>query len=161
MVDHVSRGWVITTNIMLIIHLIGSYQIFAIPVFKLLEVKTKYDQYTVRIVYIVSTTVLAMVFPIFSPLLGFFGGFVIAPTTYILPCILWLCIEGKSSRWRKFTRAHYINWVCIILGTIIMFVAVVGGIGNLIKQLKIYDFYQIFRKTWRFSGFYPRAHCNP
>jgi len=46
---------------------------------------------------------------------------------------------------------------CVILGTIIMIVAIVGGIANLITEVRIYNYYRIFTRAWKESGFYPNC----
>lgn len=81
-------------------------------------------------------------FPFFGGLLGFFGGFAFAPTTYFvsalfflnknnflcfkktnlffllqLPCIMWLAIYKP----KKFSLSWITNWVCKILPTFYCF----------------------------------------
>ncbi|KAK4409984.1 Lysine histidine transporter 1 [Sesamum angolense] len=92
--------WLIATaNLFVVIHLIGSYQIYAMPVFDMIEtvlvkkLKFKaswYLRFVARNTYVAFTMFIAMTFPFFNGLLGFFGGFAFAPTTYFLPCIIWL-----------------------------------------------------------------------
>lgn len=140
--DNVPKGFFIAANLMLIIHLIGSYQIFALPVFTQLEILLKSSSSLIRPMYIVTTTFLAMAFPYFIPLLGFFGGFAIAPTTYFLPCIIWLLIK-KPKRW---SREWCFNWAFIILGVLFMICATSGGLYVLVKeQYK----YKLFTSSWR------------
>ncbi|KAG0557385.1 hypothetical protein KC19_11G125500 [Ceratodon purpureus] len=153
-------GVVVTANVMLILHLIGSYQVFAQPVFKLLEDRRQlgrhdyFKKFVIRFIYIGFSTVIAMIFPHFSPLLGFFGGFAIAPTTYILPCIIWLKINNPQRRWRSLD--WYLNSAFIILGFLLMLVASVGGLSILIKESK--DSRLLWTPHWRQSVFY---NCPP
>ncbi|KAF8775741.1 hypothetical protein HU200_004270 [Digitaria exilis] len=94
--------WLIAlANMMVVIHVIGSYQIYAMPVFDMIEtVLVKKFRFppglTLRLIarstYVAFTMFLGITFPFFSDLLSFFGGFAFAPTTYFLPCIMWLAI---------------------------------------------------------------------
>ncbi|XP_020594243.1 lysine histidine transporter 2-like, partial [Phalaenopsis equestris] len=59
-----------------------------------------------RSVYVALTMIIAICVPFFGGLLGFFGGFAFAPTTYFLPCIMWLAIK----RPKKFGISWFINW---------------------------------------------------
>ncbi|CAA2990459.1 lysine histidine transporter 1-like [Olea europaea subsp. europaea] len=57
---------------------------------------------------------LGMTFPFFGGLLGFFGGFAFAPTTY---------------------------YICIILGFLLMILAPIGALRQLALDAKDFDFY--------------------
>jgi hypothetical protein len=78
---------------MVFLHVVGSYQIYAMPVFDMIEtvlVKKHRFQPTfcLRLVarssYVAATMFVGMSFPFFDGLLGFFGGFGFAPTTYFV-----------------------------------------------------------------------------
>ncbi|KAG0601556.1 hypothetical protein M758_11G121300 [Ceratodon purpureus] len=165
------RGLVVTANVMLILHLIGSYQVFAQPVFKLLEDRSNlgrhdyFKKFVIRFIYVGISTVIAMIFPHFSPLLGFFGGFAIAPTTYFLPCIIWLKINNRQRRWRSLD--WYLNWAFIILGVLLMLVASVGGLSILIQESSIKsDNWLLWTCRWKQSLFYSttkfkKVNCPP
>ncbi|KAL9669968.1 hypothetical protein QQ045_007518 [Rhodiola kirilowii] len=110
--------WLIAAaNMFVVIHVIGSYQIFAMPVFDMMEtvlIKRLHFEpsirlrFTTRTVFVCLTMFLGMTFPFFSGLLAFFGGLVFAPTTFFLPCIMWLKIFNP----RKFSLSWWSNWVC-------------------------------------------------
>ncbi|CAH1414889.1 unnamed protein product [Lactuca virosa] len=126
--------WLIASaNMFVIIHVIGGYQIFSMPVYDMIEtflvksVKLKPSgvlRFTVRTLFVVITTFIAITFPFFGGLLGFFGGFALAPTTYYLPCIIWLIVR-KPKRW---SITWCINWICIVIGVLIMILAPIGGL---------------------------------
>ncbi|KAH6758572.1 lysine histidine transporter 1 [Perilla frutescens var. frutescens] len=110
--------WLIAmANVFVVVHLIGSYQFISLT-----------SAFTMFI---------AMTFPFFGGLLGFFGGFAFAPTTYFLPCIIWLVIKKP----RKFGLSWFINWICIVVGFILMVVAGIGGLREIILEAKTYEFY--------------------
>nr|CAB3479834.1 unnamed protein product [Digitaria exilis] len=117
--------WLIAlANMMVVIHVIGSYQIYAMPVFDMIEtVLVKKFRFppglTLRLIarstYVAFTMFLGITFPFFSDLLSFFGGFAFAPTTY---------------------------FICIILGVLLMVLAPIGALRNIILSAKTYSFYQ-------------------
>jgi hypothetical protein len=84
-----------------------------------------------------ATIFVGVTFPFFGALLGFFGGFAFAPTTYFLPCIMWLCIYKP----KPFSLSWLTNWICIILGVLLMFTASIGGLQQIIVDAKTYKFY--------------------
>ncbi|KAH7851093.1 hypothetical protein Vadar_007223 [Vaccinium darrowii] len=139
--------WLIAmANLFVVIHVIGSYQIYAMPVFDMIETvlvkklnfrPTKMLRFITRNIYVAFTMFLGMTFPFFGGLLSFFGGFAFAPTTYFLPCIMWLSIYKP----RKFSLSWCANWVCIILGVCLMIVSPIGGLRTIIIKAKTYEFY--------------------
>lgn len=139
--------WLIAmANMMVVVHVIGSYQIYAMPVFDMLEtllVKKLHfpPGFVLRLIarstYVAITMFLGMTFPFFSGLLGFFGGFAFAPTTYFLPCVMWLSIYKP----RKFSLSWITNWICIILGLLLMILSPIGGLRQIIIDAKTYKFY--------------------
>ncbi|KAL3636442.1 hypothetical protein CASFOL_020989 [Castilleja foliolosa] len=140
--------WLITlANAFVLVHVVGSYQVFAMPVFDMVEsflVKSmKFDpsntlRRTTRILFVALTMFIGMTFPFFGGLLGFFGGFALAPTTYFLPCIIWLIVRKP----KRFSFSWFINWLFIVLGVALMALAPIGGMRNIILSAKTYRFYQ-------------------
>ncbi|KAL0351104.1 UNVERIFIED_CONTAM: Lysine histidine transporter 1 [Sesamum radiatum] len=139
--------WLIAmANLFVVIHVIGSYQIYAMPVFDMIETvlvkkikfkPTWYLRFISRNIYVAFTMFVGMTFPFFGGLLGFFGGFAFAPTTYFLPCIMWLAIYKP----RRFSLSWFTNWICIVLGVLLMIIAPIGGLRQIILQAKHYTFY--------------------
>ncbi|XP_076941243.1 lysine histidine transporter 2-like [Bidens hawaiensis] len=133
-------------NLLVVIHVIGSYQVFAMPVFDMVEtfmvLKMKFKpsrclRFVTRTCYVALTMFLGVTFPFFGGLLGFFGGFAFAPTTYFLPCIMWLAIKKP----KKFGFSWFVNWICIVLGVLLMCLAPIGALRQIILQAKHYKFY--------------------
>ncbi|WVZ95279.1 hypothetical protein U9M48_041064 [Paspalum notatum var. saurae] len=139
--------WLIAlANMMVVVHVIGSYQIYAMPVFDMIEtVLVKQLRFPpgltlrliARTVYVAFTMFIAITFPFFGGLLGFFGGFAFAPTTYFLPCIMWLAIYKP----KRFSLSWIANWICIILGVLLMVLSPIGGLRQIILDAKTYQFY--------------------
>uniref|UniRef100_A0A803QL86 Amino acid transporter transmembrane domain-containing protein n=1 Tax=Cannabis sativa TaxID=3483 RepID=A0A803QL86_CANSA len=137
---------IITANMFVVVHVIGSYQLYAMPVFDMIETvlvkklkfrPTWYLRFISRNVYVGFTMFIGMTFPFFGGLLGFFGGFAFSPTTYFLPCIMWLAIYKP----KKFSPSWLINWICITLGVLLMILSPIGGMATIVKQAKDYKFY--------------------
>ncbi|KAJ1267091.1 hypothetical protein BS78_07G029500 [Paspalum vaginatum] len=140
--------WLIAmANMMVVVHLVGSYQVYAMPVFDMIEtvLVRKFGfrpgltlRLVARSVYVAFTMFVAITFPFFSALLSFFGGFAFAPTTYFLPCIMWLTIYKP----KPFSMSWFTNWICIVLGVLLMVLSPVGGLRQIILKAKTYHFYQ-------------------
>ncbi|CAI8598113.1 unnamed protein product [Vicia faba] len=96
-------AWLIAAaNFFVVIHVIGGYQVFAMPVFDMIETvmvkklhfpPTFALRFSVRSIYVALTMFIGICIPFFGSLLGFLGGFAFAPTTYFLPCIIWLKLK--------------------------------------------------------------------
>ncbi|CAH9112366.1 unnamed protein product [Cuscuta epithymum] len=139
--------WLIAVaNMFVVVHVIGSYQIYAMPIFDMVETflvkklmfrPSWYLRFIVRNTYVALTMFIAICIPFFGGLLGFFGGFAFAPTTYFLPCIMWLIIY----RPKKFSLSWFINWICIILGVALMILAPIGALRAIVLEAKSYKFF--------------------
>ncbi|CAE5958612.1 unnamed protein product [Arabidopsis arenosa] len=139
--------WLIAmANMFVVIHVIGSYQIFAMPVFDMMETvlvkKMNFDpsfklRFITRSLYVAFTMIVAICVPFFGGLLGFFGGFAFAPTTYYLPCIIWLVLKKP----KRFGLSWTINWFCIIVGVLLTILAPIGGLRTIIINAKTYKFF--------------------
>ncbi|KAH9562581.1 hypothetical protein CY35_05G079100 [Sphagnum magellanicum] len=140
--------WLVAiANLMVVIHVIGSYQIYAMPVFDMLEtVLVRRFRFSpslqlrliTRSIYVGLTMFVGITLPFFGALLGFFGGFAFAPTTYFLPCCMWLTIKKP----RIGSLSWLANWACIILGVMLMLVSSIGGLRQIIVDASSYKFYQ-------------------
>ncbi|OIW09423.1 hypothetical protein TanjilG_14574 [Lupinus angustifolius] len=115
---------IVIANLFVVIHVIGSYQLYAMPVFDMIETvmvkrlhfkPTRLLRFVVRNAYVGFTMFVGITFPFFGGLLGFFGGFAFAPTTY---------------------------FICIILGLLLMILSPIGGLRSIILNAKSYGFYQ-------------------
>ncbi|KAF2311167.1 hypothetical protein GH714_019785 [Hevea brasiliensis] len=140
-------GWLIASaNLMVVVHVIGSYQVYAMPVFAMLErMMIKRLNFppgialrlVTRSAYVVFTLFIGVTFPFFGDLLGFFGGFGFAPTSYFLPSIMWLIIKKP----KRFSTKWFINWASILIGLFIMIASTVGGFRNIVTDASTYRFY--------------------
>ncbi|XP_058205258.1 lysine histidine transporter 1-like [Rhododendron vialii] len=140
-------AWLVATaNMFVVFHVIGSYQVFAQPVFDMIQAflvlkmnfkPTGLLRFVARISYVALSMFIGMTFPFFGGLLAFFGGFAFAPTSYFLPCIMWLIIYKP----KRFSLSWFTNWICIILGVLLMILAPIGALRGLILQAKDFQYY--------------------
>ncbi|XP_023513302.1 lysine histidine transporter 2-like [Cucurbita pepo subsp. pepo] len=140
-------AWLIAiANMFVVIHVIGSYQIYAMPVFDMMEtLLVKRWNFTpcfrlrfiTRSLYVAFTMFVGIAVPFFGGLLGFFGGLAFAPTTYFLPCTMWLAIYKP----KRFGLSWTTNWVCIVFGVLLMVLSPIGGLRTLILSAKNYQFF--------------------
>ncbi|GJM87640.1 hypothetical protein PR202_ga03616 [Eleusine coracana subsp. coracana] len=140
------RWLIAAANLFVVVHVIGSYQIYAMPVFDMLETflvkKLRFTpglplRLIARTLYVVFTALVGIAVPFFGGLLGFFGGFAFAPTTYYLPCILWLKIKKPKA----FSLSWFTNWFCIIVGVLLTVFAPIGGLRSIIVNASSYKFF--------------------
>lgn len=147
LIDLEKPKWLIAlANMFVVFHVIGSYQIYAMPVFDMIETllvkklhfrPTSALRFITRNIYVAFTMFIAICFPFFGGLLSFFGGFAFAPTTYFLPCVMWLAIYKP----RRFSLSWFTNWICIFIGICLMVLAPIGGLRQIILQAKTYEFF--------------------
>ncbi|BBG94443.1 Transmembrane amino acid transporter family protein [Prunus dulcis] len=147
LMDLKKPSWLIAAaNLMVVVHVIGSYQVYAMPVFDMLESlmvkKVNFPpgialRLITRSAYVAFTLFVGVTFPFFGDLLGFFGGFGFAPTSYFLPSIMWLIIKKP----KRFGLQWLVNWACIFIGVFIMLASTVGGFRNIITDASTYRFY--------------------
>ncbi|CAA7409080.1 unnamed protein product [Spirodela intermedia] len=140
-------SWLVAAaNMMVVFHVVGSYQVYAMPVFDMIETflvkKLSFRPcLTLRLVarsaYVAFTMVIAIMIPFFGGLLGFFGGFAFAPTTYFLPCVMWVSLK----RPRRFSLSWIVNWVCIVLGMLLMIISPIGGLRQIIVDFRTYKIF--------------------
>ncbi|CAK9219726.1 unnamed protein product [Sphagnum troendelagicum] len=140
--------WLIAAaRLMVVVHVIGSYQVYAMPVFDMMETflvkklewnPTRFLRLWVRSLYVAFTIFMAMTIPFFGDLLGFLGGFAFAPTTFFLPCCMWLTIYKPKA----FSISWILNWVCILLGVLLAVTSSVGGLRQIIISYSTYKLYE-------------------
>ncbi|CAN6235263.1 unnamed protein product [Urochloa humidicola] len=139
--------WLVAAaNMMVVIHVVGSYQVYAMPIFESIEtiLITRFRvpqglllRLVARSAYVAFTLFIAVTFPFFGDLLGFFGGFGFTPTSYFLPCILWLKIKKPPT----FSASWFANWGCIVVGVLLMLASTIGGLRSIVQDASTFQFY--------------------
>ncbi|KAK8710784.1 hypothetical protein V6N13_146094 [Hibiscus sabdariffa] len=137
---------IVAANAFVVVHVIGSYQVFSMPVFDMMEsflvkqMKFKPSwilRFVTRNIYVAFTMFVGITFPFFGGLLGFFGGFCFAPTSFYIPCFIWL----KLYKPKRFSLSWFTNWSCIIVGLILTVLGPIGGMVSLIQSARTFQFF--------------------
>ncbi|XP_057974053.1 lysine histidine transporter-like 5 [Malania oleifera] len=140
------RWLIAAANLMVFIHVVGSYQVFAMPVFDKIEsclvqklhfTPGRCLRLVARSTYVILTGFIGICIPFFGGLLGFFGGLVFASTSYILPCMIWLIVH----RPKKWSRHWILSWISMIIGIMIAVLAPIGGARQIIISAKTYKMF--------------------
>ncbi|XP_073223354.1 amino acid permease 6-like [Cicer arietinum] len=147
-------------NIFIVIHLVGAYQVFAQPVFSLVESwgskrwpesKLMTKEYYVKIplvgiwrmnmfrliwrtLYVIFTTLFAMIFPFFNSIVGLLGAMSFFPLTVYFPTEMYL-VQSKVTKYSPmWIGMKSLSGFCLI----VTLVAGVGSIEGIISELKTY-----------------------
>ncbi|TYI53945.1 hypothetical protein E1A91_D11G041600v1 [Gossypium mustelinum] len=137
---------IVAANAFVLVHVIGSYQVFAMPVFDMMEsflVKQMHFKPSLmlrtitRTSYVLFTMLVAITLPFFGGLLSFLGGFCFAPTSYYIPCIIWLVIYKP----KRFGLSWFANYICIGIGLILTILGPIGGMISLIHSSQTFKFF--------------------
>ena len=89
-----------------------------------------------RSAYVLATMFVGMTFPFFDGLLGFFGGFGFAPTTYFIPCIIWMLFKKP----KKYGLTWFVNVLCIVIRVLLMLASPIGGMRQIIHDVKSFKY---------------------
>ncbi|TMX04971.1 hypothetical protein EJD97_003756 [Solanum chilense] len=157
--------WLIDfANVCIVIHLVGAYQVFCQPIFGFVEgwsrqkwPESKFitKEYMInlshlglfnfnfyrlvwRTLYVVFTTILAMLFPFFNDFVGFIGAASFWPLTVYFPIQMYIA-QAKIPKY-SFTWIwlNILSFVCLIISLL----AAAGSVRGLIKSLQEFEPFQ-------------------
>ncbi|CAN1234469.1 Amino acid permease 2 [Linum perenne] len=145
-------------NIAIVIHLVGAYQVFCQPIYAFVEkiAKNKYPDSSFitkeiriplgtdrhynlnlfrlvwRTVFVITTTIISMMLPFFSSIVGLLGAFGFWPLTVYFPVEMYIS-QKKIPKWST-------RWMCLeILSVACLFISIaatVGSIAEIVADLK-------------------------
>jgi amino acid permease len=139
--------WVLVmADIFVLIHVTGSYQVYSMPVFDMIETQMVkrgisngvFARLIYRSLYVVLTAFVAITLPFFGSLLGFLGAFAFGPTTFWLPPLIYLIVVKP----KRLGGHWWASWFCIIFGLLITVLGAIGGMQSIIVSASDYEFYQ-------------------
>ncbi|KAL3139320.1 hypothetical protein ABBQ38_003657 [Trebouxia sp. C0009 RCD-2024] len=139
--------WLVAVaNMLVVVHVFGSYQMYAMPVFDMVEdlsrrkgIKSRFfTRVVMRSVFVVFTAFIGITLPFFGDLLGFFGAFGFAPMTFWMPSVIWLVVMKPKRNSFDF----WANVINIIVFVAVMFLAAIGSIYSIVQSASNYKFYQ-------------------
>ncbi|WJX21125.1 Amino acid permease 6 [Trifolium repens] len=142
-------------NLFIIIHLVGAYQVFAQPVFSIVESwgskrwpesKMMTKEYDIgiwkmnmfrliwRTSYVIIATLVAMIFPFFNSIVGLLGAFSFFPLTVYFPIEMYL-VQAKVPKYSHiWIGMKFLSVFCLVASL----VAAVGSVEGIISDLKTY-----------------------
>ncbi|KAL5845888.1 hypothetical protein ACOSQ3_009412 [Xanthoceras sorbifolium] len=149
--------WLVdVANLAVIVHLIGAYQVYAQPIFAVHErwlgskwptsflnrihtIKFRFitihftlGRLLLRSIFVMFTTLVAMIFPFFTAVLGFIGAISFWPLTVYFPLTMYSVqakVKRGSSTWISF---QVLGLVCLV----VTLIATVGSIADILEHRK-------------------------
>ncbi|XP_038989801.1 amino acid permease 6-like isoform X2 [Phoenix dactylifera] len=154
--------WLIDVgNICLILHLVGAYQVYAQPVFATIErriasqwpeAKFIHRTYTVRVplmeggplsftlsklllrsVFVLLTTLVAMLVPFFNAVLGLLGALSFWPLTVFFPVSMHIAQRGIGWGAPKWVLLQSLSMLCLLISV----AASIGSVADIVDSLKL------------------------
>uniref|UniRef100_A0A5B6YV51 Putative amino acid permease 3 n=1 Tax=Davidia involucrata TaxID=16924 RepID=A0A5B6YV51_DAVIN len=147
-------------NLAIVIHLVGAYQVYCQPLFAFVEkwstkrwaksefVTAEYDiaipfigvyqlnffRLVWRTIFVVVTTIIAMLMPFFNDVVGILGAFGFWPLTVYFPIEMYLS-QQKIGRWTsRWVGLQMLSLTCLYVSI----AAAVGSVAGVVLDLKTY-----------------------
>ncbi|KAJ8452885.1 hypothetical protein Cgig2_014648 [Carnegiea gigantea] len=149
--------WLIAlANVCIAVHLVGAYQVFCQPFYDFVEtqcaktwpanklIKTEHPikvpllctynfnmlRLVCRTIYVVTMTVIAMLFPFFNDFVGFIGAFSFWPLTIYFPIEMYI-VHAKIVRFSsKWILLKLLSYICLIVSLLAVAASVRGLVVN-------------------------------
>ncbi|KAK7385148.1 hypothetical protein VNO78_30860 [Psophocarpus tetragonolobus] len=154
--------WLIDiANVAIVVHLVGAYQVYCQPLFSFIERQAKQRfpdsdfmsrEYEVpipgckqpyklnffrlvwRTIFVILSTVIAMLLPFFNDIVGLLGAIGFWPLTVYFPVEMYI-VQTKIPKWTM-------KWICLQMlsaaSLVITLVAAAGSIAGVVSDLKVY-----------------------
>lgn len=138
------------TSLLIVIHCLSSFQIYAMPVFDNLESrftskKNPWLRSGIRIFFGCLVVFIAFALPFLPSLAGLLGGLSL-PLTLAYPCFMWIKIKKP----REFSITWYLNWGLGCLGILLSIMLVTAAIWSIrIKRMPVHFFKPDERSVWQ------------
>lgn len=139
--------WIATfTRMLVVIHVGSAYQVYSYPLYDMWETaiakkrQAKVNLPTriaLRCAYVAATGIVALLIPFFGDLMGLIGAIAVTPTTFVLPCILWLV-------WRQpalGSRNWLLNWALILVCSAIGLMGCIGSLYSIVEHASTFKFF--------------------
>jgi amino acid permease len=130
---------VAVANLMVVLHVAAAYQVFTQPVFDSIESSMAAKlgkkpnviyRVAMRTLYVAVLTFVAIVVPFFGSLMGLVGAIGITPTTFLLPCLLWVMKE-RPPTW---SFSWVLNWGLVGVTACVGMLGAIGACYSLVHQ---------------------------
>ncbi|CAM6087567.1 unnamed protein product [Calypogeia fissa] len=132
-----SRVLIGMTFLLLALHSVSTYQIYAMQQFDFIElmhsVKTNrpvpfWLRLLFRAVFVFFNFFAAVAMPFITSLAGFLGGVSSIPISFVFPCLMWLQIKKPTRR----SFDWYLNWTLAIIGILLSIAVSISGIWSIV-----------------------------
>ncbi|KAF8060318.1 LHT2 [Scenedesmus sp. PABB004] len=145
---HGPYSWVVAmADMFVVVHVAAAYQVYTQPVFQMIEVDIRrrtgaarvnpFLATAIRLSYVAAVTVVGIVIPFFSSLMGLVGAIAITPTTFLLPPLFWLLYK-QPERWG-------LEWaVNVFLVGITGVIGVLGTVGSIYSIAEAWGSFKVF-----------------
>ena len=147
------KGVIAAANAAVVIHVLAGYQVYLFPLIDILEgvalshriLPNAAFRLVTRTGLVVLIGLAACAIPFFSAILGILGALSVTPTTFMMPCILWLHLGpgGRGRGWWKSPGAarDWTWWAAIIaltLSTLVMVLGTLGAVDQFVQGIGTY-----------------------
>ncbi|KAL2654164.1 hypothetical protein R1flu_022292 [Riccia fluitans] len=142
-----SRVLIGFTLLMVALHAVTTYQIYAMQQFDFFEMMHSmrsnrpvpwWLRVLFRSVFVFFNFFLAVAMPFIHSLAGFLGGITSIPISFVFPCFMWLWIKKPSVR----SFDWYLNWILGSLGVCLSICVSISGIWSIIDTGLRLNFFQ-------------------
>jgi hypothetical protein len=134
--------WVDLADLMVVVHVAASWQVFSMPVFEDIEGALAArgwllcrDEWLTRVAartgYCVLCWALACLLPHFGDLLGVIGAVGFTPMSFVLPCLFWL-VHHRARGSARPAWERWLNWAIIVGFTVVGLLAAAAAVHRLV-----------------------------
>ena len=84
-----------------------------------------------RTLFVAGICLVACAVPFFGVVLGFLGALSVTPTTFMMPCALWLKLrQPRASDWRL-----YFCWATLVVMGVVMVLGACGAVRDFVREV--------------------------
>jgi hypothetical protein len=140
-----------------VVHVLAGYQVYLFPLIDMIEglalshriIPNAWFRLVTRSALVVAIGFVACAVPFFSAILGILGALSVTPTTFMMPCILWLHLGpgGRGRGWWKTSYAlrDWTWWAAVVGVTLsagVMLLGTIGAVDMFVKGIHTYGSFQ-------------------
>ncbi|XP_078167484.1 amino acid permease 4-like [Carex rostrata] len=152
-------------NLAIVVHLVGAYQVYCQPLFAFVEkwttdkwpnsefltheyevripllgsIKLNFFRMIWRTVFVITTTVISMLMPFFSDVVGILGAFGFWPLTVYFPVEMYI-VHKKIKKWStRWIAMQLLSFMCLVVSVAAAF----GSVAEMVLDLKSYKPFKV------------------
>ena len=133
-------GVMVAANLAVVFHVLAGFHVYLFPLLDYIDgIAIKKGLLPSAVLYrvivrsslVLLITFLAAAIPFFEVVLGFLGAISVTPTTFIMPCLLWL----KLKKPRPASWEFWFCWATVPIMTAIMVIGATGAVRDFIIKV--------------------------